>query len=459
MASFTANDAVAGASVAPADAAASADAVASVTPVDAVAPADTIASIAPADAVTSVTPVDAIVPADTIASVAPADAVTSVTPVDAVAPADTIASIAPTDAVTSVTPADASESGFTAAESQPEDGCAAPFAQIMRSGASQEMSRTLLEICDTYLGGSRPRMLEATIHSANSKYTDGDLTPAQLAAFHCRMYEAMSNNHDNGNALVAWISSQERAQDHWKKLGYAIYEDYLKGIDPSGKVPIMVALHDQTTGRKKRAEATVQRCWAGFPELIELASRADCESRWRAVAALARATENAPDVAKFCLNKAFLQRIKRNTDGRSATKALLVPDIIEAKKMTESIDRATCPWDAETYAGVSQYKLKVYRGLLMSTEKHRGLFDPPRAVQVNVDLPGDTPTPPPALAPASSAALDQRDTPPSHQLTTENLAASVRHPRRGHRSVLARFTRITTPQACAILERRRARVV
>ena len=196
-------------------------------------------------------------------------------------------------------------------------------------------------------------MLEATVHSANSKYTDGDLTPSQLAAFHCRIYEAMGNNHDNGNALVAWISSQERAHDHWRQLGHASYDDYLEVIDPSNKVKSMITLHVRTKERKKNAEDTVQRCWAGFPELLELASRAECESWWRAVAALAMATKHAPHVAKFCLNKTFLQRIKCNRNGRSATKAFLVPDFIEAKKMAESIDRAARPWDAESYADVS----------------------------------------------------------------------------------------------------------
>ena len=365
--------------------------------------------------------------AETVASLPANDGVVAVAPaVVAVAPADA-ASVIPADTVASC------PTGTTA-----EDGCAAPVTQIMLSGGSHAMSCTLRDICDTFLGGSRPQRLEATVHSVNSKYTEGDLTPAQLAAFHCRMYEAMSNYHDNGNALVAWISSQERTQDHWRKLGHISYDDYLKAIDPSNKVRTMLALHEQTTRRKKGSEATVQRCWAGFPELLELVSRTECESRWRAVAALARATENAPDVAKFCLNKSILERVKHNKDGRRATKAFLVPDFIEAKKMAESIDRATCPWDAETYSGVSQYKLKVYRGVLMSTENHRGLVDPPRAARINVDLPGDSPPPAPPFAPASSAAPDTHDTPPptlenltpgtretsaSHQLTTENLAA------------------------------------
>ena len=351
---------------------------------------------------------------------------------------DAIVSMAPADAA-SVVPADAVASCPTGTAA--EDGCAAPVTQIMLSGGSQAMTCALRDICDTYLGGSRPQRLEATVHSVNSKYTEGDLTPAQMAAFHCRLYEAMGNYHDNGNALVAWISSQERALDHWRKLGYSSYDDYLKAIDPSHKVTTMVALHEQTTKRKKGSEATVQRCWAGFPELLELASRTECESRWRVVAALARATENAPDVAKFCLNKSFLERVKHNKDGRRATKAFLVPDFIEAKKMAESIDRATCPWDAETYSSVSRYKLKVYRGVLMSTENHCGLVDPPRApraARINVDLPGDSTTPEQPLAPASFAAPGPRDTPPltmenltpgqrdtsaSHQLTIENPAA------------------------------------
>lgn len=65
------------------------------------------------------------------------------------------------------------------------------------------------------------------------------------------MYEAMGSNHDNGNALVAWISSQERAQDHWRKLGHASYDDYLEAIDPGNKLKSMITLHEKTKGRKR----------------------------------------------------------------------------------------------------------------------------------------------------------------------------------------------------------------
>lgn len=114
----------------------------------------------------SFAPVASMAPADTVASVDPADAVASV------APADTVT--APTDAIASVAPADIVASSPTAAK----DGCAAPATQIERSGGSMEMALTLLDICDTHLGGSRPTMLEDAVHSANSKYTDGDLTPS-----------------------------------------------------------------------------------------------------------------------------------------------------------------------------------------------------------------------------------------------------------------------------------------
>lgn len=45
----------------------------------------------------------------------------------------------------------------------------------------------------------------------------------------------------------------ERKKDHWKKLGYLEYENYLAATDPHRKARSMIGLYRETVRRKTNA--------------------------------------------------------------------------------------------------------------------------------------------------------------------------------------------------------------
>ena len=102
------------------------------------------------------------------------------------------------------------------------------------------------------------------------------------------------------------MSCEERKKDHWRKLGYSEYEHYLAAIDPHGKVRDMIDSYQATARRKTNAIDAVHECWSGSPELPELVATKEGLGKWMGLASLARATDGAPEVAKYCLNKALL---------------------------------------------------------------------------------------------------------------------------------------------------------
>ena len=101
----------------------------------------------------------------------------------------------------------------------------------------------------------------------------------------------------------------ERKKDHWKKLGYSKYEHYLSAINPYGKARNIIDLYQDTVQRKTNTIDTVHECCLASPELLELAAANEGVGKWRNLASLARATNRAPEVAKYCLNKALLARL------------------------------------------------------------------------------------------------------------------------------------------------------
>ena len=128
-------------------------------------------------------------------------------------------------------------------------------------------------------------------------------------------------------------------------------------------------MHRQTVRRKTNAIYTAEQCWAHSPELQELVSADEGEGKWMSLASLARATDRAPEVAKYCLNKILLARLQRNTAGRRFFSAA---DFIEARKMASAIDWMARPWDREDYERISHYSLKLYRGVLLPKTKYPG---------------------------------------------------------------------------------------
>ena len=99
--------------------------------------------------------------------------------------------------------------------------------------------------------------------------------------------------------------------------------------------------------RKTNVVNAVCECWAGSPELQELVAAGEGESKWMSLAGLAKATDGAPEVAKYCLNHAILARLRSAKTIRGSTKAFTSPDFIAAKKHAGTIDWAARPWDKE----------------------------------------------------------------------------------------------------------------
>ena len=317
--------------------------------------------------------------------------------------------------VTAATPPDVATAAgpavppLVAAATPPDVAPSTGPRRMLRSGAYKAVGDAFLAMCDTYLANDRPRTMQASAKAAIKRYDDGDLTAKQLADFISAFYEAISTHQDVCQEQAAWLSGVERKKDHWKKLGYVEYEDYLSAIDPHGKARTMIDMHHETVRRRTHATNTVQECWAGSPELLELLAVSDGESKWVSLAGLARATDRAPEVAKYSLNQAILTRIRSGKTGRGAVRAFVLPDLIAARKFAETIDWVARPWDKEEYEGISDLGMKLYRGLVLSKKRYPGQEDtrrtrPAQNIQVSATTPGPSST-------------------PGHQLTAENLAA------------------------------------
>ena len=63
----------------------------------------------------------------------------------------------------------------------------------------------------------------------------------------------------------------------------------------------------------------MHECWPGSPELLELVAAKEGLGKWMGFASLARATDGAPEVAKYCLNEALLARVRRRKTGHGGT--------------------------------------------------------------------------------------------------------------------------------------------
>ena len=109
----------------------------------------------------------------------------------------------------------------------------------------------------------------------------------------------------------------------------------------------MIDSYQDTVRRKTNAIDTVHECWSASPELLELAAANEGAGKWRSLASLARATDGAPEVAKYCLNKALLARLpsQYGKAGRGAAKSsgFTRPDFIEARKMAVTMDWTVRP--------------------------------------------------------------------------------------------------------------------
>ena len=100
----------------------------------------------------------------------------------------------------------------------------------------------------------------------------------------------------------------------------------------------MIDSYKVTVRRKTNAINAVHECWPGSPELLELVAAKGGLGKWMGFASLARATDGAPEVAKYCLNKALLARVRRRKTGHGGTNLFTGPNFIEERRMAANTD-------------------------------------------------------------------------------------------------------------------------
>ena len=133
----------------------------------------------------------------------------------------------------------------------------------------------------------------------------------------------------------------------------------------------------------------------------------DGECKWVSLTCRARATDQAPEVAKYSLNQTILTRIRSRRAGRGAVRAYIMPDFIADRKIAETIDCAAHPWDEEEYNGISNLGMKLYRGLVLSKNTYPGKEDKHRTRPVDPAHDVETPaTKPGPLTAESQFAVD-----------------------------------------------------
>ncbi|KAF8243943.1 hypothetical protein K440DRAFT_611128 [Wilcoxina mikolae CBS 423.85] len=134
---------------------------------------------------------------------------------------------------------------------------------------------------------------------------------------------------------------------------------------------------DTTTQHpKERAMEKVNRNWHGSPELIEILSESDGTTKWVQLSALAHITPNNAELAKKCLNCAYVGRL--TGPGHSqVNKWYTVGDLRQAKNLVENPrQKLERPVDCERMG------LKWYRGLIMPGCYYPGKEDHPHSSPV-----------------------------------------------------------------------------
>ena len=169
------------------------------------------------------------------------------------------------------------------------------------------------------------------------------------------------------------------------------------------------------------------------------------------LASLARATDRAPEVTKYCLNLAILARIQSKKTGRGVASFFTGPDFIEVKKIVTTIAWATRPWDGEYYEQVSEHSLNMYRGLVLPKTNYPGKEDRRRTRQID---PPETRDATVAATSTSGPSTTQRLTAISDASSSSTLPPTLSVSSSPNFSSLAKGSRIlravySTPRDCA----------
>jgi hypothetical protein len=187
------------------------------------------------------------------------------------------------------------------------------------------------------------------------------------------IYELLGDMHDVANAQVARLSEFEERNGFWRKLGFKEYADYQQHIDCSGRVREMIREHNISQEKKERATKRLGGKWHNSPELLEILNDSHGCEKWMRLSALAEVTEHDPELAKQCLNRAYVDRVTK-LDRKVNKKWFTSADFREARH-----------WVAKKYLSphlnlgrnvdYAKLGLKFYRGLLMPVTLYPGKED------------------------------------------------------------------------------------
>ncbi|KAF8243478.1 hypothetical protein K440DRAFT_668652 [Wilcoxina mikolae CBS 423.85] len=188
------------------------------------------------------------------------------------------------------------------------------------------------------------------------------LTLQDQSKFMHGVYELFADIHKVSNAQVAWLSEFEENNTGWRELGYKRYYDYLRTIDSSGLVREMVKQHNTVQKHKDHARKKLGDYWQQTPELLEILNEGDGSEKWLQLIALATRTAKDPEIAKRCLNYAYVSRIIKLGRKSKVNRWFTSANFNEAKALLEK--GCSVVNDSEEI-NLRKLGLKLYRGLVM----------------------------------------------------------------------------------------------
>ena len=165
-------------------------------------------------------------------------------------------------------------------------------------------SQALESLCDSFFPDRSFDSIQEAVEIAVK-----ELTPQDLSKFMHSVYKLFDDIHEFSNAQVAWLSKFEHNNAGWRELGYKRYYDYLRTIDSSSWVREMIKQHNTAQKKKERATKKLGDYWQQNPELLEILNEGDGSEKWLRLTALATLTAKDPELAKRCLNYAYVSRI------------------------------------------------------------------------------------------------------------------------------------------------------
>ena len=224
-----------------------------------------------------------------------------------------------------------------------------------------------------------------------------ELSPQNQANFMLEIYDLFGDITDAANAQVAWLSNFAERNLDWKKLKYKRYNDFLKALDRSGRVREMIKQHHSAQQRKARATKKLGDLWQHYPELQEILGDSNGSEKWLRLAAIANQTSRDPELAKRCLNRAYVNRLTKLNRKSKANKWYTSGDFQEAKKLLDN----GCP-QLEEGIDYEAMGLKWYRGLVMPLGYYPSMDDRDHANRLRTISPSvppadhEIPVPPPS---------------------------------------------------------------